>query len=45
MGRDRLELLQSGAINWSDLSARKSTDGWRDAFHVTPVRDLRTLAT
>lgn len=45
MGPARLELLDSGAIRWEDLSTRKTTDGWRDAMHVTPVRDLRRLAT
>lgn len=40
MGPTRLELLQNGDIDWGDLSQRKSTDGWRDSFHVTPVRDL-----
>ncbi|WP_066298853.1 phage minor head protein [Arthrobacter luteolus] len=44
MGRDRLELLNSGTIGWDDLSTKVSTDGWRDAMHVTPVRDLRALA-
>ena len=44
MGRDRLELLNSGEIGWDDLSTRISTDGWRDAMHVTSVRDLRALA-
>lgn len=44
MGRDRLELLNTGAIGWEDLSTKVSTDGWRDAMHVTPVRDLRALA-
>lgn len=45
MGPSRLELLQSGDITFSDLSTRRVTDGWRDAMHVTPVRDLRSLAT
>ncbi|MET4059957.1 hypothetical protein ABIB35_001502 [Arthrobacter sp. UYP6] len=44
MGRERLELLNSGTIGWDDLSTKISTDGWRDAMHVTPVRDLRSLA-
>lgn len=40
MGPTRLELLQNGDISWGDLAQRKSTDGWRDSYHVTPVRDL-----
>lgn len=43
MGPTRLELLQSGDITFKDLSTRRVTDGWRDAMHVTPVRDLRNL--
>lgn len=44
MGDERLKLLNDGTIQWSDLSMKKSTDGWRDSFHVTPVRDLRPPA-
>lgn len=44
MGPARLELLQSGAVSWSDLSRKVSSDGWRDSMHVTPVRDLQALA-
>jgi hypothetical protein len=40
MGPKRLELLQSGQIKWADLSTVKHTDGWRDSFAVTPVKDL-----
>lgn len=40
MGGTRLELLQSGQIKWADLSQVKHTDGWRDSFTVTPVKDL-----
>lgn len=43
MGPTRLELLQSGDIGFKDLSTLRRTDGWRDAMHVTPVRDLRKL--
>lgn len=43
MGPTRLELLQSGSITFADLSTKRVTDGWRDAMHVTPVRDLRKL--
>lgn len=44
MGPARLELLQSGAVTWGDLSHKKTTDGWRDSMHVTPVRDLQAKA-
>ncbi|MDJ0321840.1 phage minor head protein [Pseudarthrobacter sp. PS3-L1] len=44
MGPERLNLLQSGQIGWDDLTTKKSTDGWRDAMHVTPVKDLKSLA-
>lgn len=40
MGAQRLELLQSGQISWADLSTKHSTDGWRDSFTATPVKDL-----
>lgn len=40
MGPARLEALQSGKVSWADLSSRRSTDGWRDSFGVTPVADL-----
>lgn len=43
MGPSRLDLLNSGDITLRDLSTKRSTDGWRDAMHVTPVRDLRNL--
>ncbi|GAA0403010.1 hypothetical protein GCM10009530_63730 [Microbispora corallina] len=42
MGPARLQLLDDGAIGWADLSSRRSTNGWRDAFHVTPVAELTT---
>lgn len=41
MGAERLKLLQDGSIGWGDLSTKRSTPGWRDAMHVTPVKDLR----
>lgn len=44
MGAQRLELLQSGQISWADLSTRHSTDGWRDSFGATPVKDLLAKA-
>lgn len=40
MGAQRLELLQSGQINWADLSTKHSTDGWRDSYGATTVKDL-----
>lgn len=40
MGKGRLKLLQSGQISWDDLSTKRSTDGWRDSYHVTPLKDL-----
>ncbi|MGC0237286.1 phage minor head protein [Arthrobacter sp. SD76] len=40
MGPTRLELLQSGKIQWADLSTVKHTDGWRDSHVATPVKDL-----
>ena len=42
MGPARLALLDSGDIAWADLSTRRSTTGWRDSYHVTPVTDLTT---
>jgi hypothetical protein len=41
MGQTRLDLLDSGSVNWSDLSTRRSTRGWRDSRIPTPVRDLQ----
>lgn len=40
MGRRRLALLRSGAVEWADLAQLVRTDGWRDSWHVTPVRVL-----
>lgn len=40
MGRRRLELLDSGDIDWSDLAVKRTTKGWRDSFVPTPVGDL-----
>lgn len=42
MGKERLELLQSGSISWQDLSSKRETDGWRDSYGVTPLKNLRT---
>lgn len=44
MGRARLDLLQSGQVSWDDLATRRTTDGWRDSFAPTPVKDLRAKA-
>lgn len=43
MGPARLELLQSGTVDWDELSRKVSTTGWRDSMHVTPVKDLRPV--
>ena len=44
MGPERLDLLQSGRVGFSDLATRRSTDGWRDSWAPTPVASLRTKA-
>lgn len=41
MGPERLKLLQDGDIKWVDLSTVKHTDGWRDSYQATPVKDLK----
>lgn len=40
MGPERLRLLQAGDITWDDLSSKVSSSGWRDSYHVTPVKNL-----
>lgn len=40
MGPARLQALDDGLIGWGDLSQHRSTPGWRDSWHTTPVRDL-----
>lgn len=40
MGAERLRLLKAGEISWDDLSTKRSTPGWRDSYHPTPVKDL-----
>lgn len=40
MGAVRLGLLDRGAVGWRDLVRRRTNDGWRDDFAVTPVKDL-----
>ena len=44
LGRDKLDLLDSGRISWSDLATRRSTDGWRDSMVPTSLADLRAIA-
>lgn len=44
MGPKRLRMLQDGEIKWADLSTVKHTDGWRDSYAVTPLRDLKGAA-
>lgn len=44
MGRRRLELLDSGAIDWPDLAALRTTSGWRDSWGPRPLRDLERIA-
>lgn len=44
MGPSRLELLQSGRIEWSDLTTKRSNPNWRDSMTVTSVRDLTAKA-
>lgn len=40
MGPTRQQLLADGKIGWDDLSARRSTAGWRDSFTPTPISSL-----
>lgn len=42
LGPARLRMLEDGEIDWADLSARRTTDGWRDSYGVTTVSDLRS---
>lgn len=44
MGPARLNLLDSGAVSWDDLTVKRTTPGWRDSHAVTPVRDLQARA-
>lgn len=44
MGRERLDLLQSGAVSWSDLGRLQPNTGWRDSYQATPVKVLRLIA-
>lgn len=40
MGKTRLDLLDSGQIDWSDLAMKRTTKGWRDSWVPTPISDL-----
>lgn len=40
MGKQRLAGLDDGSISWSDLSTKRSTDGWRDSWAPAPLRQL-----
>lgn len=44
MGAARLELLDSGDIEWADLAARRTTRGWRDSYTPRTVGELRRIA-
>lgn len=44
LGPGKLELLQSGKIQWSDLATKRSTTGWRDSYAPTSLRDLQAKA-
>ncbi len=44
MGPARLAMLRDGTAGWDDLSVRRSTDGWRDAYYARSVTDLRSIA-
>lgn len=44
MGRQRLELLDAGRIDWSDLARQRSNPGWRDSWVPTPLSDLLARA-
>ena len=45
MGKERLSLLQSGAVSFDDLTVRKSNGQWRDSMTVRPVKTLRPKAS
>lgn len=44
MGPQRLSMLQSGDISWSDLATKTSTAGWRDSYQATSIKDLAAKA-
>lgn len=39
MGPGRLAQYQAGKIGWDDMSAKRTTDGWRDSYGVRPLKD------
>lgn len=43
MGPTRLELLDTGKAQWSDLASKTTSTGWRDSYKPTSVRALRDL--
>ncbi|MCZ4497910.1 MAG: hypothetical protein JWQ74_463 [Marmoricola sp.] len=45
MGRKRLELLNSGAIDFADLTTERQSPTWRPSWVVTPLRDLQAIAS
>lgn len=40
MGKARLQAFNDGKVSWDQLSTRKATPGWRDSYHVTPLKEL-----
>lgn len=44
LGRERLELLRSGAITWDDLATLRQNPGWRPSYQATSVKALRQRA-
>lgn len=40
MGPERLRALDDGLVGMGGLAQRRSTDGWRDSWVPTPVRNL-----
>lgn len=44
MGRERLDLLRSGRISWSDNAVLTHNPGWRPSWGTTPMKSLRILA-
>lgn len=44
MGPQRLELLKSGDVKWSDLAVKRESDAWRDSFAPRPVKSLLRVA-
>ncbi|MGN6413798.1 phage minor head protein [Flexivirga sp.] len=40
MGKTRLDLLDSGSVDWSDLAVKRENPGWRPSWVPTPVSNL-----